>query len=132
VPSQPFAPQQRTWDRPGLNRRYLRTAARYWELRRIAYNVALLVLAGAWVYLTWPAFAAALTGATLLDLLLIAVLANIAYCVVYLVDVLVQRSTWRTGWLRHRWVLWVAATVVAVVLAHHWIADEVYPFVRGA
>lgn len=132
MPSQPFAPPQRTGERPGLNRRFLRTAARYWEFRRIVYNVALLVLAGMWVSLTWPAFATALTGATLLDLFLIAVLANVAYCVVYLVDILVQRSTWRAGWLRHRWLLWVAATVLAVALAHHWIADDVYPYVRGA
>lgn len=132
MPSQPFAPPQRTGARPGLNRQFLRTTARYWEPRRIPFNVALLVLAGTWLYVTWPAFAAAFTGAGLLDLLVIAALANVAYCAVYLVDIVVQRSTWRTGWLRHRWVLWVAATAVAVVLAHLCIADGVYPFVRGA
>ncbi len=131
MPSQPFAPPQR-WDRPGLNRRFLHASARYWEPRRIPYNAALLVVAGVWAYLSRPAFVAGFTGAVLLGLLVVALLANVAYCIVYLVDIAVQRSTWRTGWLRHRWVLWVAATVVAVVLAHHWIAEGIYPFARRA
>jgi len=36
-------------------------AIRYWEPRRLAYNLALAVLASAWVLVTWPHFRAALT-----------------------------------------------------------------------
>jgi hypothetical protein len=39
----------------------LREAIRYWEPRRIWFNLALSALAAAWVAATWPHFQHALT-----------------------------------------------------------------------
>ncbi|GAC1647021.1 MAG: hypothetical protein NVS4B3_00410 [Gemmatimonadaceae bacterium] len=107
----------------------LPNAIRYWELRRIGYNLALLSLVVAWVVLSWPHFRPAFTIASIAKLLVLAMLANLCYCSAYLIDVPMQHSAFRDVWLRRRWVLWLAGTAFAVLFACYWIADEIYPFV---
>jgi hypothetical protein len=107
-----------------------RDAVRYWELRRIWYNLALLGIAVAWVVGTWPHFRPAMNVASLLKLLVLAGLANLCYCAAYLVDIPLQHSGLRASWRRHRWALWLVGTVFAIVFANYWIADEIYPFVN--
>ena len=55
-------------------------ALRYWEPRRLAYNLLLTAVVLAWLVLTWPHFRAALTPQALLLLIVLAVLANVCYC----------------------------------------------------
>ena len=104
-------------------------AIRYWERRRLAYNLALAVLVRAWVLLTWPHFRPALTFESLSQLLILAALANLCYCAAYLVDVPVQQSSFGVTWRRRRWVLWLLGTLFALLITCYWIADEIYPFV---
>ena len=114
-----------------MARESLRDAIRYWEPHRIWYNVALTVLAGAWVLLTWPHFRPALTLQHLLELLVLAALANVCYSAAYLVDIPMQQTSFNVAWRQRRWVLWLLGTLFALVIAYYWIADEIYPSVRG-
>ncbi len=107
-----------------------RDAVRYWEVRRIWYNLILLGFAVAWVVGTWPHFRPAFNLASLVKMLVLAALANVCYSAAYLVDIPLQQSGARAAWRRRRWALWVAGTVFAIVFADYWIADEIYPFVH--
>ncbi len=110
----------------------LNDAIRYWEPRRLPYNLALAALASAWVLLTWPHFRVALTLESLAKLLILGALANVCYYAAYLVDVPVQQSSFAVTWRRRRWALWLLGTLFALFIACYWIADEIYPFVGAA
>src|SRR5712691_253689 len=107
----------------------LHDAMRYWVPRRSPYYVALAILTSAWVLLTWPHFRPAFTLQSLSKLLILAALVNLGYCAAYLVDVPMQQSVFGNPWRRWRWVLWLLGTLLALLLACYWIADEIYPFV---
>jgi hypothetical protein len=49
---------------------------------------------------------------------MLAVLANVAYCAAYPVDVLALLSDFRATWLRRRWMLLVVGMLFAAVPAH--------------
>ena len=51
-------------------------------------------------------------------LFVLAVLANIAYCVAHAVDVVAQLSSFRGRWLGVRWTLLVVGVVFPAVLAN--------------
>ncbi len=105
-------------------------AMRYWEPRRVTYNVILMAVVVAWLVLTWPHFRGMLTPHSLLLLLILAALANACYCAAYMADVSMQYTLLRAAWRRGRWGLWLAGMVLAIALANYWIADEIYPYVR--
>jgi len=115
---------------PGELRRILDDAIRYWEPRRLGYNLVLTAVVVGWLALTWPHFREAFTLQSLLLLFILAVLANVCYCAAYLVDIPMQSSSFRAVWQRGRWGLWLAGTLFATALANYWIADEIYPYVR--
>jgi hypothetical protein len=115
-------------DQPPL-RVLLDDALRYWEPRRIAYNLLLTAVVLGWLIVTWPHFRPAFTLQVLLLLFVLAVLANVCYCAAYLVDVPLQYSSFRSVWRRWRWGLWVAGALFAAIIANYWIADEIYPYV---
>jgi hypothetical protein len=111
-------------------REVLTDAIRFWELWRLLYNILLCLVVVAWVALTWPHFRPAMTLQSLLLLAILALIANLCYCVAYLIDIPVQRWAPGTGfWKRQRWALWSIGTLFAIVLANYWIVDEIYPFV---
>lgn len=109
----------------------LADAGRYWERRRITYNAILAGVVVVWVMSTWPHFRPAFTWPTLLPLLGLAGIANLFYCAAYLVDIPMQLSAFANGWRNRRWTLWALGMIFAFVLTNYWIADEIYPFVRG-
>jgi len=96
----------------------LSDAIRYWERRRIIYNLALVVVVAVEFVAHLPASRSELTFATLECLFVLAVLANIAYCAAYVVDVVAQLSDLRLTWLRLRWVLLIIGMAFGGVLAH--------------
>jgi hypothetical protein len=49
-------------------------------------------------------------------LFILAVLANIAYCAAYLVDIVAQMSGFRDIWLRFRWILFLIGLAFASIL----------------
>lgn len=110
--------------------RRLAEAARFWEPRRIIYNLVLVAFGLGWLTLTWPHFRPALTLVPLLQITVLALLANVCYCAAYLLDVPLLRSAAGSAWMRWRWMLWSAGMVFAILLENYWIADEIYPFVR--
>lgn len=111
---------------PGF-RHAMDDALRYWEIRRAPYNLVLVAVTVFWCAWTWPHFRPALTGASLLKLLVLALLANVCYTAAYVVDLPMQLSSYRSAWYRKRWILWVVGTAFAALLATYWIGDEIYP-----
>jgi hypothetical protein len=106
------------------------TAARFWEPWRLAYNVVLVAVFGTWVIATWPHFRGAFRVIHLLQLLVLALLANACYSSAYLVDLPLQTSSFGARWAHSRWILWLLGTILAVVVEWYWIADEIYLDVR--
>ena len=99
-------------------------AIRYWELRRIPYNVMLVAVVILWLAANRAHLHEALVGPAILVLFVMAALANVLYSVAYCLDVFVQFSSFRDLWRRRRWILWLAGTVLAVVLANVWIISR--------
>lgn len=104
-------------------------AIRFWETRRVAYNVLLTAVVIAWVAITWPHFLAAMTLQSLAFLIVLAVAANLCYTAAYVADIPMQFSAFQPGWRRWRRGLWLAGTLFAILLENYWIADEIYPYV---
>jgi hypothetical protein len=98
-------------------REALSSALRYWEPRRLLYNAVLLGVVAAIFVVNLPGSRANLTLDTMLILIVLAVLANVAYCAAYLVDILAQLSSFRSQWLRFRWVLLLIGLIFASILA---------------
>ena len=94
----------------------LSDAIRYWEPRRILYNAVLLLVVSVAYWANLPASRASVNADSLQVLFVLAVLANIAYCAAYAVDVVVQISAFRSRWLRVRWMLLVVGVLFAGAL----------------
>ena len=96
----------------------LSDAIGYWEPRRLLYNAWLLAV----VVATWCLDSPRAPQGTMFELaqqlFLLAVLANVAYCAAYPVDVLAQLSDFRDRWLRARRGLLVVGLLFAAVPAH--------------
>lgn len=114
----------------GWFRESLVDGVRFWEPRRLVYNSLLGLVVAAWLVLTWPHFRPILSLDSLWKFAVLALLANVCYSTAYLVDIPMQRFSLSTFWRRQRWGLWLLGTLFALVLANHWIVDEIYPFVH--
>ncbi|HKQ56840.1 MAG TPA: hypothetical protein VJY35_03140 [Candidatus Eisenbacteria bacterium] len=101
-------------------------AIRFWEPRRIVYNLALAAVAVYCVARTWPHFRPAFEPTTILPILVLAGLANLCYSAAYVIEMLVQASG---SWHRRRWILWLLGTLFAMAFTFYWIMDEIYPAV---
>jgi hypothetical protein len=99
----------------------LSDAIRYWEPRRILYNGVLLLVVAVTYWANLPASRAIVNADSLQVLFVLAVLANVAYCAAYAVDVVAQISAFRDRWRRWRWVLLVIGVLFAAVLAHFFL-----------
>ena len=113
----------------GSFRELLADAIRFWEPRRVIYNLILAAATMTWLVATWPHFRPALTWDSLLFLVVAALLANACYCAAYLVDIPMQCSAVSRAWRWGRWGLWLAGMLFGLLLANYWIADEIYPYV---
>jgi hypothetical protein len=114
----------------GRFRALLTDAIRFWEPRRLVYNLVLAVIVVVWLVASWPHFRPVFTLHSLLLLSILALLANVCYCAAYLVDLPMQSLSVGDALRRQRWGLWVIGTLFAIVFENYWIADEIYPFVR--
>jgi hypothetical protein len=106
----------------------LRDAVSYWERRRIVYNLVLAAIAVGWYVVTWPHFRGALTPRHLFALAVLALCANACYCAAYFIDLPMQAESTQRSWRRHRWMLFGAGMLLAILLENYWIADEIYPY----
>ena len=105
----------------------LKDAVRYWEPRRVVYNLALTAQVGLWVLRTWPHFRAALVPQSIPPLAVLAALANVCYCAVYVAEALVRPSVSPQNWRHWRTGLWLGGTLFALLIECYWIGDEIYP-----
>lgn len=96
-------------------------AIRYWELRRIPYNLILAAVVIAWLVANRANLHEALLWPAILALFVMAALANVLYSLAYCLDVFVQYSSFRDLWHRRRWMLWLGGVLLAVALANFWI-----------
>jgi hypothetical protein len=71
-------------------REAISAAIRYWEPRRLLYNGVLLIVVATVFVLGLPISRSQLNVNLLLFLFIMAVLANVAYCACYIVDVAAQ------------------------------------------
>jgi hypothetical protein len=97
---------------------YAANALRYWEPRRLIYNTALAFVVVAHILLAWPGSREKMSFDLLLGMFILAVLANVAYCVVYLADLFVQFSGLEAAWRRGRVVVLIVGTAFAATITH--------------
>ena len=99
--------------------RYVANALRYWEPRRLIYNgvLALVVL----VEIALKRASQQVTFDLLLGLFILAVLANVAYCAAYAVDLFVQFSGLDAPWQRGRILVLVIGIAFGAALAHFFV-----------
>ena len=97
-------------------RDYTKDAIQFWDPRRIIYNLALAAIVIVYFAIGYPASKAALTMDFCLGLFLMAVLANVAYCAAYIVDIFAQASGFRDVWRRYRIALFVTVTLFAAII----------------
>lgn len=100
-------------------REILSDAIRYWELRRIAFNVVLVLIVAALFMVGLPGSRARLNVDLILGIFVLAVLANVAYCAAYPVDIFAQLSSLRSTWLRVRWMLFAVGLLFAAIIARY-------------
>lgn len=91
-------------------------AIRFWEPRRVIYNLVLSLVVILYFVVGYPASKAALSIDFVLALFLLAVIANVAYCAAYLADIFVQASGFKEIWQRVRWMLFAVGTTFAAVI----------------
>src|ERR1700719_3843290 len=77
---------------------YVADALKYWEPRRVIYNVVLALVVVGHVITGWPDVGKKLSVNLFLGFFFLAVLANVCYCAVYLVDLFVQFSGLHIAW----------------------------------
>jgi len=101
-------------------REYLTDAIRYWEPRRAIYNAVLgiIVLTYFWIYHSRGR--ANVSADSVQVLFLLAVIANVAYCSAYLVDLVWQASAFRERWKKRRWILLLIGIIAAGILTRFW------------
>ena len=97
-------------------RDHVTNAIRFWERGRVLYNAALLLVVAGIFLFHLPHSRQLLSFDLLQGLFLLAVLANVAYCAAYPVDLLAQASGFRETWLRLRWGLLAIGVLFACVI----------------
>lgn len=105
-------------------RAILDDSLRYWELRRIPYNLVLAGVVIAWAIALRSHLHEMPVWAPVLLLFVLAALANVLYSVAHCLDVFIQWSSFRDAWRRRRWILWFAGTLLAAALANVWIISQ--------
>jgi len=124
------APASAAGSQPAGSAPGFREAIRYWEPRRLVYNLLLTAVFVGWVVATWPRFVPAsmpfrLHLLHLFQLAVLALVANLCYSAAYFPEVLFQLLAPRAMLPRLRGAIWVLGTVLAIILENYWIADEI-------
>jgi len=97
-------------------RAYTTDAIKFWEPRRIIYNLALTTVVVIYFAIGYPTSRTVVSVDFCLGLFLLAVIANVAYCAAYIVDTFAQASGFREAWQRYRNILFVIGTLFAAVV----------------
>ncbi len=100
-------------------------AIRYWERLRLFYNAALVVVVLVNIFVAWPESTVVFSFEKIQTLFVLAVLANIAYCSAYVVDVFALYSELKPTWLGFRWVLFLIGLLFAIILTNS-ISEQLF------
>lgn len=106
--------------KPAL-RESVHAAFRYWEPKRLLYN---LILAAFTIVISFQEIAEVVyfdPSIQVLGLLMVMVsfclIAHVCYSVVYVPDVILQRTPFSELWQRYRWMLFTGGTLFACICA---------------
>ncbi len=102
-----------------------REAIRYWEPRRLVYNLLLSAVAVGWLVFTWPRLRPAFSLIPALQMAALALIANLLYSLAYLAELALSGAAARAALPYLRGAIWVLGTVLAIILENYWIADEI-------
>jgi len=91
-------------------------AIRFWERGRIAYNLVLAIIVIGYFIVGLPFSKSQISFDFFLGFFILAVLANIAFCAAYPVDIFTQMSSFNVVWLKARWVLLFIGTLFAAII----------------
>jgi hypothetical protein len=97
-------------------RESLAGAIRYWESRRLIYNAVLAAIVLTYFALNYPSTKSLVSIDSVLFLFLLVVLANVAYCAAYVVDIFVSASSYREQWKNRRWIVFVIGLLFAGII----------------
>ena len=111
-------------------REYATEAIRYWEPLRVIYDLALAAVVVAYFAAGHPASKQNLTTDSILVLFLLAVVANVAYCTAYIVDIFAQMSDFRELWRSARWISFAVGLPFAAILTR-FVSIGVFHFQSG-
>lgn len=100
-------------------------ALRWWEPRRLIYNVVLAAEVILYYFQNLPRSRTGLNADTVLLIFVLAVLANVCYCAAYAVDLFVQSSGLREKWRLYRIGLLAVGILFASVLTR-WFAIALF------
>jgi hypothetical protein len=95
---------------------YATDAIKFWEPRRVAYNLVLTAIVVIYFLVGLPLSKNGLSIDFWLSLFLLAVVANVAYCAAYIVDIFAQGSGFREAWKRYRWILFAIGMIFAGII----------------
>ena len=91
-------------------------AIKFWEPMRIVYNIVLAIIVLIYFRLGLPHSREMVSANGISLLILLAVMANVAYCAAYLVDMFAQISGFREQWRTIRWGLFATGMLFAAIL----------------
>ncbi|HWA97342.1 MAG TPA: hypothetical protein VG713_02575 [Pirellulales bacterium] len=91
-------------------------ALRFWERARVLYNAALAAIVLGYFVGNLPYSRSVVTLNSMLVLFLLAVMANLCYCAVYVIDIFVQASGFETPWRKARWAALAIGTAFAAII----------------
>lgn len=91
-------------------------ALRYWEKKRIIYNIGLLLIVGGYFIHYMLQSAAVISFDSVLMLFILAVLANVVYSSAYIVDVFLQLTDFADVWRKRRWILFTIGFAFAAII----------------
>ena len=97
-------------------RDYATDAIQFWEPWRLLYNIVLAAIVIIYFAVGYPSSKTILTVDFCLGLFLLAVIANVAYCAAYIVDIFAQASGFREVWQKYRKALFVVGTLFAAII----------------
>lgn len=102
-------------------------AIRYWEPRRLIYNFVLAGIVLIYFGLNYSTSRSKISFDFALLLFLLAVLANVAYCAAYPVDIFVSASGYREQWLKYRWIIFVIGLLFAATITRFFALGMFHP-----
>jgi len=103
---------------------------KYWEVRRIIYNVVLGLITLGYFFYGLPKSLNKLSFDSFLGFFVLAVIANVFYCAIYLPDFLAQISVFQPQWRRYRWIPFLIGLIFASIFTR-WIVISSLGIDRG-